>query len=103
MELFSPVHNSSVGEVVLAATSADGIELLAVVQEDAAADGRLYLGSPDGLPLSLLELPYSLNPDQKSSASANRSQKAFTKEAHHSGMPADRQKRPSDTDRHIKE
>ena len=64
VELFSPVHNSSVGEVVLAATSADGIELLAVVQEDAAADGRLYLGSPDGLPLSLLELPYSLNPDQ---------------------------------------
>ncbi|CAD2266352.1 tRNA-modifying protein YgfZ [Stutzerimonas stutzeri] len=65
VELFSPVHNSSVGEVVLAATSADGIELLAVVQEDAAADGRLYLGSPDGLPLSLLELPYSLNPDQE--------------------------------------
>ena len=65
VELFSPVHSSSVGEVVLAATCAEGIELLAVVQEDAAADGRLYLGSPDGLPLSLLEIPYSLNPDQE--------------------------------------
>ncbi|MCQ4264460.1 folate-binding protein YgfZ [Stutzerimonas stutzeri] len=64
-ELFSPVHGSSVGEVVLAATSADGIELLAVVQEDAAADGRLYLGSPDGMPMTLLDLPYSLNPDKE--------------------------------------
>ena len=65
VELFSPVHSSSVGEGVLAATCAEGIELLAVVQEDAAADGRLYLGSPDGLPLGLLEIPYSLNPDQE--------------------------------------
>jgi folate-binding protein YgfZ len=65
VEIFSPVHGSSVGEVVMAASSAEGIELLAVVQEDAAADGRLYLGSPDGLPMTLLELPYSLNPDQE--------------------------------------
>mgnify|MGYP006163063687 CR=1 FL=1 len=62
-EIFSPVHGSSVGEVVLAASDTDRIELLAVLQEDAAADGRLYLGSPDGLPMSLLELPYSLNAD----------------------------------------
>jgi hypothetical protein len=48
---------------VLAASDTDRIELLAVLQEDAAADGRLYLGSPDGLPMSLLELPYSLNAD----------------------------------------
>lgn len=65
VEIFSPVHSSSVGDVVMAASCAEGIELLAVVQEDAAADGRLYLGSPDGLPMSLLELPYSLNPDQE--------------------------------------
>ena len=65
IELFSPVHGSSVGEVVLAATSTDKIELLAVVQEDAVADGRLYLGSPDGLPLELLELPYNLDPDRE--------------------------------------
>ncbi|MCF7203324.1 YgfZ/GcvT domain-containing protein [Pseudomonas oligotrophica] len=65
VELFSPVHGSSVGEVVLAAPAEAGIEMLAVLQEDAAADGRLYLGSPDGIPLSLLTLPYSLNPDQE--------------------------------------
>jgi len=63
VEIFSPVHGSSVGEVVLAASDTDRVELLAVLQEDAAADGRLYLGSPDGLPMSLLELPYSLNAD----------------------------------------
>ncbi|WP_226685631.1 YgfZ/GcvT domain-containing protein [Stutzerimonas stutzeri] len=63
VEIFSPVHGSSVGEVVLAASDTDRIELLAVLQEDAAADGRLHLGSPDGLPMSLLELPYSLNAD----------------------------------------
>ena len=34
--LFSPVHNSSVGEVVLAARSAEAVELLAVLQDDAA-------------------------------------------------------------------
>ncbi|MCW3150008.1 folate-binding protein YgfZ [Stutzerimonas stutzeri] len=65
VELFSPVHGSSVGEVVLAAPSDDGMELLAVLQEDAAADGRIFLGSPDGIPLTLLELPYTLNADQE--------------------------------------
>ena len=34
-ELFSPVHGSSVGEVVLAAQAGDAIELLAVLQDDA--------------------------------------------------------------------
>jgi hypothetical protein len=65
VELFSPVHGSSVGEVVLAASSDDGLELLAVLQEDAAADGRIFLGSPDGLPLSLLDLPYTLDADRE--------------------------------------
>lgn len=59
--LFSPVHATSVGEVVLAAPAGTGIELLAVAQEDAIADGRLFLGAPDGAPLSLLALPYSLD------------------------------------------
>ena len=63
VELFSPVHGSSVGEVVLAAHGEDGMELLAVLQEDAAADGRIFLGSPDGLPMNLLELPYRLDAD----------------------------------------
>ena len=64
-ELFSPVHASSVGEVVLAAPAAEGIELLAVVQEDAKNDGRLTLGSADGAALRLLELPYELDPDRE--------------------------------------
>lgn len=63
-ELFSPVHSSGVGEVVLAARSDQGFELLAVLQEDAASDGRLYLGAPQGQPLRLLELPYSLDADR---------------------------------------
>ncbi|WP_028240508.1 CAF17-like 4Fe-4S cluster assembly/insertion protein YgfZ [Stutzerimonas azotifigens] len=65
VELFSPVHGSSVGEVVLAAPAEQGIELLAVLQEDAAADGRIYLGSPDGLPLTPLDLPYTLDADKE--------------------------------------
>lgn len=65
LELYSPVHGSSVGEVVLAATSDDGLELLAVLQDDAAADGRITLGSPDGLPLSPLDLPYVLDSNRE--------------------------------------
>ena len=61
LELYSPVHGSSVGEVVLAASVDGALELLAVLQEDAAADGRIFLGSPDGLPLTLLDLPYMLD------------------------------------------
>lgn len=60
-ELFSPVHGSAVGEVVLAARSDDGIELLAVLQGNAAEDGRLHLGSLEGPALQLLELPYEID------------------------------------------
>ncbi len=63
--LFSPVHGSSVGEVVLAASSRDGIELLAVVQEDALLDGRLHLGSLEGPALQHLDLPYTLDVDRE--------------------------------------
>jgi len=63
--LFSPTHSSSVGEVVLAAHSATGIELLAVLQADAALDGRVHLGSADGNTLSLLDLPYTLDSDRE--------------------------------------
>ncbi len=65
VELYSPVHGSSVGEVVLATSAAGGLELLAVLQEDAAADGRVFLGSPDGVPLTLRDLPYTLNADRE--------------------------------------
>ncbi|MEK1908082.1 MAG: folate-binding protein YgfZ [Pseudomonas sp.] len=64
-ELFSPVHGSSVGEVVLAAHAEQGIELLAVLQEDAKNDGRLHLGSLEGAALSLLDLPYALDADRE--------------------------------------
>ena len=63
--LFSPVHGSSVGDVVLAARSSDGIELLAVVQEDALLDGNLHLGSLEGPALQRLDLPYTLDADRE--------------------------------------
>ncbi|QEY75853.1 CAF17-like 4Fe-4S cluster assembly/insertion protein YgfZ [Pseudomonas denitrificans (nom. rej.)] len=62
-ELFSPVHSTSVGEVVLAARAADGVELLAVLQDDAAADGNVRLGEDQ--PLHLLDLPYVLDSDRE--------------------------------------
>lgn len=63
-ELFSPVHASSVGEVALAARSDGGIELLAVLQDNAVEDGRLHLGSLEGPALQLLELPYTIDADR---------------------------------------
>ena len=65
VELFSPVHNSGVGEVVLAARSDSGVELLAVLQEDAVKDGRINLGAPEGRPLKLLDLPYGLDTNRE--------------------------------------
>ncbi len=64
-ELFSPVHGSSVGEIVLAAQAEAGSEVLAVLQEDAANDGRIHLGSLDGSLLSVLSLPYALDADRE--------------------------------------
>jgi len=64
-ELFSPVHSTSVGEVVLAARAAEGVELLAVLQDDAVSDGRVRLGEAEGQPLRLLDLPYTLDSDRE--------------------------------------
>ncbi len=64
-ELYSPVHQSSVGEVVLAAPAPNGCELLAVLQEDAVSDGRIHLGTADGPALNLLDLPYTLDADRE--------------------------------------
>ncbi|MFJ3482161.1 YgfZ/GcvT domain-containing protein [Pseudomonas sp. NPDC090202] len=61
VELFSPVHASSAGNVVMAAQAGDRIELLAVLQADAVEDGRIHLGSAEGQPLQLGELPYTLD------------------------------------------
>ncbi|MNY52191.1 tRNA-modifying protein YgfZ [compost metagenome] len=64
-ELFSPERSGSVGEVVLAAQSDSGFELLAVLIEDAVSDGRIHLGTPQGLPLRLLDLPYTLDSNRE--------------------------------------
>jgi tRNA-modifying protein YgfZ len=63
--IFSPIHASSVGDVVLAARGDTGVELLAVLQEDAFNDGRLQLASLEGSVLQPLELPYSLDSDRE--------------------------------------
>jgi len=60
-ELFSPVHASSVGNVVVAASAAGGVELLAVLQADAVENGDIRLGNAHGQALQLSELPYTLD------------------------------------------
>ncbi|MNE97293.1 hypothetical protein D3C80_1956140 [compost metagenome] len=64
--IFSPTHTSAIGEVVLAAASAaDGIELLAVLQAEAVENGELHLGDAQGATLALLDLPYQLDRDRE--------------------------------------
>jgi folate-binding protein YgfZ len=64
-ELFSATHRSAVGEVVLAAPNNAGIELLAVVQEDAVASAQIHLYAADGPTLVVLDLPYALDSSQE--------------------------------------
>ncbi|WP_369990021.1 CAF17-like 4Fe-4S cluster assembly/insertion protein YgfZ [Pseudomonas xanthosomatis] len=64
-EIFSPTHGSSVGEVVIAASTGHNIELLAVLSADAVADDNLHLGSLEGPRLTLLDLPYELDRDRE--------------------------------------
>ena len=59
--LFSPVHASAVGEVVIAAQATHGIELLAVLQAEAVEDGNIRLGALEGPALQLSDLPYILD------------------------------------------
>ena len=63
--LFAPSHGSSIGEVVLAARAEQNIELLAVLQAEAADAGDLRLGTAEGPALHLLELPYELDRDRE--------------------------------------
>jgi folate-binding protein YgfZ len=63
--LFAPSHNSAIGEVVLAANAASGIELLAVLQADAVENGEIHVGDANGPLLSLLTLPYELDRDRE--------------------------------------
>lgn len=64
-EIFSPTHGSSVGEVVIAASTGDGCELLAVLSAEAVADDNLHLASLEGPRLTLLDLPYELDRDRE--------------------------------------
>ncbi|CAN7647595.1 CAF17-like 4Fe-4S cluster assembly/insertion protein YgfZ [Pseudomonas umsongensis] len=64
-QLFAPSHGSSIGEVVLAANAAGHIELLAVLQAEAAEGGDIHLGALDGPALKLLDLPYRLDRDRE--------------------------------------
>ncbi|TLP60257.1 MULTISPECIES: CAF17-like 4Fe-4S cluster assembly/insertion protein YgfZ [Pseudomonas] len=64
-EIFSPTHGSSVGEVVIAASTGHGIELLAVLSAEAVADDNLHLGDLQGPRLTLLDLPYELDRDRE--------------------------------------
>ncbi|MGE8176642.1 YgfZ/GcvT domain-containing protein [Pseudomonas fluorescens] len=61
--LFSPTHGSSIGEVVIAAHAEQNIELLAVLQAEAADSGDVHLGALEGPALHLLDLPYQLDRD----------------------------------------
>ncbi|QKG69171.1 folate-binding protein YgfZ [Pseudomonas sp. B14-6] len=63
--LFSPSHGSSIGEVVLAASAGQNIELLAVLQAEAAEGGDIHLGTLEGPALHLLDLPYQLDRDRE--------------------------------------
>ena len=63
--LFSPTHGSAIGEVVLAARTAQNIELLAVLQAEAAEGGDIHLGALEGPALHLLDLPYQLDRDRE--------------------------------------
>src|SRR3990167_1178331 len=63
--LFSPTHGSAIGEVVLAASAGQNIELLAVLQAEAAEGGDIHLGAAEGSTLSVLDLPYTLDSDRE--------------------------------------
>ncbi|UTL90118.1 CAF17-like 4Fe-4S cluster assembly/insertion protein YgfZ [Pseudomonas fluorescens] len=64
-EIFSPTHGSSVGEVVLAASTGQGCELLAVLSAESVEDDNLHLGGLEGPRLQVLSLPYVLDRDQE--------------------------------------
>ncbi|MBV4459821.1 folate-binding protein YgfZ [Pseudomonas sp. COR58] len=63
--LFAPSHGSAIGEVVLAARAEHNIELLAVLQAEAADEGDVHLGTLEGPALQLLDLPYELDRDRE--------------------------------------
>ncbi|MBK5544843.1 folate-binding protein YgfZ [Pseudomonas sp. TH04] len=63
--LFSPNHNSAIGEVVIAAKADQSIELLAVLQAEAAESDDVHLGTLEGPGLHVLDVPYQLDRDKE--------------------------------------
>jgi folate-binding protein YgfZ len=63
--LLSPVHSSAVGEVVSAARSEYGVELLATALVDAVSDGRIYFENNEKVLLEQLDLPYLLDTERE--------------------------------------
>ena len=51
--------------MVIAASTGDGCELLAVLSAEAVADDNLHLASLEGPRLTLLDLPYELDRDRE--------------------------------------
>ncbi|QJI41849.1 folate-binding protein YgfZ [Pseudomonas sp. ADAK2] len=64
-QLFAPSHSSAIGEVVMAARGELNIELLAVLQAEAAESGDIHLAALEGPALHLLDLPYALDRDKE--------------------------------------
>lgn len=63
--LFSPLRNSAMGEVVTAAQTQSGIELLAVALEEAVQESEVRLQAADGPLLTNLALPYALDGEKE--------------------------------------
>src|SRR5690554_665936 len=63
--LLSFVHSSAVGEVVSAARSEYGVELLATALVDAVSDGRIYFENNEKVLLQQLDLPYLLDSERE--------------------------------------
>lgn len=63
-ELFSSQVSSSIGNVVLAAPGEQGMELLAVAQNDCVEAADVRLSATDGAVLQVLDLPYQPDADQ---------------------------------------
>ncbi|SDT93392.1 CAF17-like 4Fe-4S cluster assembly/insertion protein YgfZ [Halopseudomonas salegens] len=64
-EIVDRSSGRSVGEVVMAARSEKMVEILAVVQTDAAQSGELSLADCDGPLLTLADLPYKLESEAR--------------------------------------
>ncbi len=59
-EIYRDENSQSIGNIVTVAPSGDALALLAVLSKEAVEAGDLHIGSPQGPPLHLQELPYNV-------------------------------------------